>query len=158
MGVIFVVVIAIAVAKAHPGVHRSGGYSHSSSTHSSPHSSSTHSSSYGSPHSSSSHGSTHYSSSYSSPHSSSSHKVHKGKRSAEPEPAKYNCETVYETVYEKQCETKYVTEYHKECNTVYEKNVKPSTSKSAILNTRKSAIRSPPHMGMGLISPNPSAN
>merc|ERR1739848_567259 len=79
--VIFVVVIAIAVAKAHPGVHRSGGYSHSSS----------------------------------------SHKVHKGKRSAEPEPAKYNCETVYETVYEKQCETKYVTEYHKECNTVYEK-------------------------------------
>merc|ERR1712223_1714100 len=28
------------------------------------------------------------------------------------------------------------------------KNVKPSTSKSAILNTRKSAIRSPPHMGM----------
>ena len=36
------------------------------------------------------------------------------------------------------------------------KNVKPSTSKSAILNTRKSAIRSPPHMGMGLISP--SAN
>jgi hypothetical protein len=38
------------------------------------------------------------------------------------------------------------------------KNVKPSTSKSAILNTRKSAIRSPPHMGMGLISPNPSAN
>merc|ERR1739848_676052 len=62
----------------------------------------------------------------------------KGKRSAEPEPAKYghgsggyssrssystpsyNCETVYETVYEKQCETKYVTEYHKECNTVYE--------------------------------------
>merc|ERR1739848_22668 len=87
--VIFVVVIAIAVAKAHPGVHRSGGYSHSSSTH----------------------GSTHSSSSYSSPHSSSSHKVHKGKRSAEPEPAKYNCETVYETVYEKQCETKYVTEY-----------------------------------------------
>merc|ERR1719158_1514103 len=38
------------------------------------------------------------------------------------------------------------------------KNVKPSTSKSAILNTRKTAIRSPPHMGMGLISPNPSAN
>merc|ERR1712223_1197100 len=100
--VIFVVLIAIAVAKAHPGVHRSGGYSHSSSTHSSPHSSSSHSSSYGSPHSSSSHGSTHSSSSYSSPHSSSSHKVHKGKRSAEPEPAKYNCETVYETVYEKQ--------------------------------------------------------
>merc|ERR1711884_326884 len=99
--VIFVVVIAIAVAKAHPGVHRSGGYSHSSSTHGSPHSSSSHSSS---------HGSTHSSSSYSSPHSSSSHKVHKGKRSAEPEPAKYNCETVYETVYEKQCETKYVTE------------------------------------------------
>merc|ERR1739836_231480 len=96
-------VIAIAIAKAHPGVHRSGGYSHSSSTHGSPHSSSSHSSSYGSP------------------HSSSSHKVHKGKRSAEPEPAKYNCETVYETVYEKQCETKYVTEYHKECNTVYEK-------------------------------------
>merc|ERR1711899_12879 len=83
--VIFVVVIAIAVAKAHPGVHRSGGYSHSSSTHGSPHSSS----SYGSPHASSSH-----SSSYGSPHSSSSHKVHKGKRSAEPEPAKYNCETV----------------------------------------------------------------
>merc|ERR1739848_922054 len=106
--VIFVVVIAIAIAKAHPGVHRSGGYSHSSSTHGSPHSSSSHSSSYGSPHSCSSHGSTHSSSSYSSPHSSSSHKVHKGKRSAEPEPAKYNCETVYETVYEKQCETKYV--------------------------------------------------
>merc|ERR1712038_1560032 len=100
--VIFVVVIAIAVAKAHPGIHRSGGYSHSSSTHGSSHSSSSHSSSYGSPHSSSSHGSTHSSSSYSSPHSSSSHKVHKGKRSAEPEPAKYghsspsyNCETVY---------------------------------------------------------------
>merc|ERR1739848_202662 len=36
------------------------------------------------------------------------------------------------------------------------KNAKPSTSKSAILNTRKSAIRSPPHIGMGLISP--SAN
>merc|ERR1712223_2308654 len=32
-------------------------------------------------------------------------------------------------------------------------NVKLSMSKSAILNTRKSAIRSPPHMGMGLISP-----
>merc|ERR1739848_888954 len=87
---------------------------------------------------------------------SSSHKVHKGKRSAEPEPAKYghstpsyNCETVYETVYEKQCKTKNVTLYMK-------KNVKPSTSKSAILNTRKSAIRSPLHMGMGLISP--SAN
>merc|ERR1711902_390546 len=30
--------------------------------------------------------------------------------------------------------------------------------KSAKLNTRKSAIRSPPLMGMGLISPNPSAN
>merc|ERR1719221_1154323 len=108
--VIFVVVIAIAFAKAHPGIHRSGGYSHSSSTHGSSHSSSSHSSSYGSPHSSSSHGSTHSSSSYSSPHSSSSHKVHKGKRSAEPEPAKYghstpsyNCKTVYETVYEKQC-------------------------------------------------------
>merc|ERR1739847_249000 len=107
--VIFAVVIAIAVAKAHPGVHRSGGYSHSSSSHGS---------SYGSPHSSSSH---------SSPHSTSSHKVHRGKRSAEPEPAKYghstssyNCETVYETVYEKQCETKYVTEYQKECHTVYE--------------------------------------
>merc|ERR1711983_586749 len=82
--VIFVVVIAIAIAKAHPGVHRSGGYSHSSSTHGSSHSSSSHSSSYGS---------TRSSSSYSSPHSSSSHKVHKGKRSAEPEPAKYNCET-----------------------------------------------------------------
>merc|ERR1712241_1606289 len=72
-------------------------------------------------------GSSSHSSSYDSPHSSSSHKVHKGKRSAEPEPAKYghstpsyNCETVYETVYEKQCETKYVTEYHKECNTIYE--------------------------------------
>merc|ERR1711862_456672 len=97
--VIFAVVIAIAVAKAHPGVHRSGGYSHSSSSHGSPHASSSHSSSYGSPHSSSSH---------SSPHSTSSHKVHRGKRSAEPEPAKYghstssyNCETVYETVYEK---------------------------------------------------------
>merc|ERR1739847_126600 len=38
------------------------------------------------------------------------------------------------------------------------KNVKPSMSKSAILNTRKSAIRSPPLMGMGLTSPNPSAN
>merc|ERR1712113_1111296 len=66
------------------------------------------------------------SSSYSSPHSSSSHKVHRGKRSAEPEPAKYghstssyNCETVYETVYEKHCETKYVTEYQKKCNTEY---------------------------------------
>merc|ERR1712038_980442 len=57
--VIFVVIIAIAVAKAHPGVHRSGGYSHSSSTHGSPHSSSSHSSSYGSPHSSSSHSSSH---------------------------------------------------------------------------------------------------
>merc|ERR1711994_65313 len=33
------------------------------------------------------------------------------------------------------------------------KNVKPSTSKNAILNTRKSAIRSPP-----LIRPNSSAN
>merc|ERR1712038_2187147 len=39
------------------------------------------------------------------------------------------------------------------------KNVKPSMRKNVILNTRKSAIRSPPHMGiMGLISPNPSAN
>merc|ERR1712223_1326647 len=38
------------------------------------------------------------------------------------------------------------------------KNVKPSMRKNVILNTRKSAIRSP-HMGiMGLISPNPSAN
>merc|ERR1712165_677947 len=101
----FAVVIAVAVAKAHPGVHRSGGYSHSSSSHGSPHASSSHSSSYSSPHSSSSHsssyGSTHSSSSYSSPHSSSSHTVHKGKRSAEPEPApSYNFVTVYETVYE----------------------------------------------------------
>merc|ERR1711982_279010 len=39
------------------------------------------------------------------------------------------------------------------------KNEKPSMRKNEILNTRKSAIRSPPHMGiMGLISPNPSAN
>merc|ERR1719340_466293 len=39
------------------------------------------------------------------------------------------------------------------------KNAKPSMRKNVILNTRKSAIRSPPHMGiMGLISPNPSAN
>ena len=36
--------------------------------------------------------------------------------------------------------------------------MKPSMRKNVILNTRKSAIRSP-HMGiMGLISPNPSAN
>merc|ERR1711983_599354 len=89
--VIFAVVIAVAVVKAHPGVHRSGGYSHSSSSHGSPHSSSSHSSSYGS---------THSSSSYSSPHSSSSHKVHKGKRSAVPakyghSTPSYNCETVY---------------------------------------------------------------
>merc|ERR1719225_803774 len=95
--VIFAVVIAIAVVKSHPGVHRSGGYSHSSSSHGSPHSSSSHRSSHGSPHSSSSHRSSH-----GSPHSSSSHST-----------PSYNCKTVYETVYEKHCETKYVTEYQK---------------------------------------------
>merc|ERR1711902_107106 len=38
------------------------------------------------------------------------------------------------------------------------KNVKPSMRKNVILNTRKSAIRSPHGGIMGLISPNPSAN